>query len=61
MLGERISEVREPGFTDEREVRETLIQQVKIDNYIPRGVQEAYTNAIMQEYHATRKKEGTPI
>ena len=55
MLDERISEVREFGFTDEREVREALIQQVKIDNYIPLGVQEAYTEAIMREYHAARK------
>ena len=48
-------EVKELGLTDEHEVREALMKQVKIYNYIPPGVQEAYTDAIMREYHAARK------
>jgi hypothetical protein len=55
MLDESIREVRELGLTDEREVREALMKQVKIYNYIPPGVQEAYTEAIMREYHAAKK------
>ena len=55
MLDESISEVKELGLTDERTVREALMKQVKIYNYIPPGVQEAYTEAIMREYHASRK------
>jgi hypothetical protein len=61
ILDERISTVRELGFTDEREIREALMKQIKIYNYIPPGVQEAYTEAIMREYHAAKKKEGTTI
>jgi hypothetical protein len=55
MLDESISTVRELGFTKEHEVREALIKQIKIYNYIPTGVQEAYTEAIMREYHAPTK------
>ncbi|MCU0631087.1 MAG: hypothetical protein MUF37_08050 [Methanoregulaceae archaeon] len=56
MLDESISEVKELGLTDEGDVCEALMKQVKIYNYIPPGVQEAYTEAIMREYHANRKK-----
>ncbi len=55
MLDESIREVKELGLTDEREVRVALMKKVKIYNYIPPGVQEAYTDAIMREYHAARK------
>jgi hypothetical protein len=58
MLDDSIEEVKELGLTDEREVRVALMKKVKIYNYIPPGVQEAYTDAIMREYHATEKKEG---
>lgn len=53
LLDESISTVREIGLTDEREVREALMKRTKIYNYIPPGVQEAYTVAIMREYHAS--------
>ena len=55
MLNESISEVRELGFTDEREVREAPMKQIKIYNYIPPDVQEAYTEAIIREYRAGKK------
>lgn len=55
MLDESISEVKELGLTDERKVREALMKQVRIYNYVPPGVHEAYTEAIMREYHASRK------
>lgn len=55
MLDESISEVRELGFTDEREIREALMKRVKIYNYIPPGVADAYADAILKEYHAAKK------
>jgi len=55
MLDESISEVREAGLTNEREAREALMKQIRIYNYFPPGVQEAYTESIMREYHANRK------
>ena len=59
MLDESICEVREVGLTGEREIREALMKRVKIYNYIPPGVAEAYAEAIMKEYHAA-KKGGRP-
>jgi hypothetical protein len=56
MLDESIDEVKELGLMDDREVREALMKRVKIYNYIPPGVQEEYTNAIMREYHTAPKK-----
>jgi len=61
MLDESISEVRELRFTDECKVYEALLKQVQIYNYIPPGVREAYTAAIIREYHEAKKKEGTTI
>lgn len=55
MMDESISEVKEPGLTDEREVREELMKKVQIYNYIPPGAREAYTEAIMREYHDRSK------
>jgi hypothetical protein len=55
MLDESISGVKELGLTDEHDVREALMKQVKIYNYIPPGIQEAYREAIMREYHDSRK------
>ena len=55
MLDESISEVRELRFTDEGEIREALMKRVKIYNYIPPGVADAYSEAIMKEYHSAKK------
>ena len=55
MLDESICEVRELGFTDEREIREALMKRVKIYNYIPPSVADAYAEAILMEYHAAKK------
>ncbi len=55
MLEESICEVKELGFTDEREIREALMKRVKIYNYIPPGVADAYAEAIMKEYKGVKK------
>jgi len=55
MLDESIGEVKELGFTDEREIREALMKRIKIYNYIPPGVADAYAEAIMKEYHTAKK------
>jgi hypothetical protein len=56
MLDESIDEVKELGLTDEREAREVLMKKITVYNYVPPGVQEAYTEAIMREFHAAMKK-----
>lgn len=55
MLDESICEVKELEFTDEREIREAVMKRVKIYNYIPPGVADAYAKAIMKVYHAAKK------
>jgi len=55
MLDESIAEVKELKFTDEREIHEALMKRVKIYNYIPPGVADAYAEAIMKEYHTAKK------
>jgi len=55
MLDESISEVRELGFAGDREIREALMKRVKIYNYIPPGVADAYADAILKEYHSAKK------
>ena len=55
MLDESIFEVRKLRFTDEREIREALMKRVKIYNYIPPGVADAYADAILKEYHSAKK------
>jgi hypothetical protein len=47
--------VRKLRFTDEREIREALMKRVKIYNYIPPGVADAYADAILKEYHSAKK------
>jgi hypothetical protein len=56
MLDESIAEVKELRFTDEHEIREALMKRVKIYNYIPPGVADAYAEAIMKEYHTAKKR-----
>lgn len=55
MLDESIGEVKELGFTDEREIRKALMKRIKIYNYIPPGVADAYAEDIMKEYHTAKK------
>jgi hypothetical protein len=55
MLDECMSEVKEIGLMDEREVCEALMKRVKIYNYIPPGVYAAYSEAIMREYYVAQK------
>ena len=55
MLDESVAEVKELGLADEREIREAMMKRVRIYNYIPPGVADAYMEAIMRVYHAVRK------
>jgi hypothetical protein len=56
MLDESISEVRELGFAGDWEIREALMNRVKIYNYIPPSVADAYAEAIMKEYHTAKSE-----
>lgn len=48
MLDESIAEVREQSYPGEQEVRNALMKRIGVYNYIPPGMHEAYTEAILR-------------
>jgi len=58
MLEESIAAVREQNLTSDSEIREALMKKIKIYNYVPGGVEEEYTRAIMGEYRKNMKAKG---
>ncbi len=57
MLDESIAAVREQKPGNEPAVSEALMKKIRIYNYIPPGVAEAYTRAIMEEYRKACQKD----
>ncbi|MDD1687305.1 hypothetical protein [Methanoregula sp.] len=60
MLDESIAAVKEQDLKSETDTRDALMKKIKIYNYVPRGVEEAYASALMDEYKKTGKREGKP-
>jgi hypothetical protein len=57
-LDESIAAVMDQGLNGDREIREALMKNVRVYNYVPAGVDEAYATAIMGEFRkAVAKKE----
>lgn len=50
MLDEVISEVKEMSLPSDQLIREMLLKKVKVHNYIPKTVEEAYIKAIFAVY-----------
>lgn len=50
MLDESISVVKEMNLGNDAEIREALMKKIRVYNYVPPGVAEVYTQAIMEEY-----------
>lgn len=50
MLDESIADMREQNPDNDSAIREALMKKIKIYNYVPRGVEEAYAQALMEEY-----------
>ena len=57
MLDESIADVREQNPGNDAAIREALMKKIKIYNYVPKGVEEAYTQAIMEEYKKSVTKK----
>ncbi len=55
MLDESIADVKSRNLTGDAEVREALMKKIRVYNYVPPGVAEAYTQAIMEEYRKNCK------
>ncbi len=51
MLDEIIAEVKEMKLTSVQQIKETLLKKVKVYNYISKGAEEMYANAIVAEYN----------
>jgi hypothetical protein len=56
MLDESIADVKERNPGNDSAIRESLMKKIKIYNYVPRGVEEAYAQALMEEYKKTLPK-----
>jgi hypothetical protein len=59
MLDESIAYVKKQNPGNESAIRETLMKKIRVYNYIPPGVAEAYTQAIMEEYKKASQKNNT--
>ena len=57
MLDESIANVKEQNLKTVTEIREALMKKIRIYNYVPKGVEEAYTQAIMEEYKKSVTKK----
>jgi hypothetical protein len=49
-LDECIAEVRAQNYGSETEIRAALLKKIRIYNYVPKGVEEEYARALMEEY-----------
>jgi hypothetical protein len=50
MLDECIAEVRAQNYGSETEILAALLKKIRIYNYVPKGVEEEYTRALIEEY-----------
>jgi len=57
MLDESIAAVKEQNPGSDAVIREALLKKIRIYNYVPRGVEEAYATAILEEYQNSVSKE----
>jgi len=57
MLDESIADVKEQPPKNDMEIRETLMKKIRIYNYVPKGLDEEYTRAIIEEYKKTIPKK----
>jgi len=53
MLDESIAGVKEQNPKNDMEIREALMKKIRIHNYVPKGVEEEYVRALMEEYKKT--------
>ncbi|MDO9549707.1 MAG: hypothetical protein Q7J03_01915 [Methanoregula sp.] len=56
MLDESIADVKEQNPGSEQETIAALMKKIRIYNYVPKGVEEAYARAIMEEFKKTLEK-----
>lgn len=57
MLDKTIADVKKQNPGNDSAVSEALMKKIRVYNYIPPGVAEAYTRAIMEEYKKARAND----
>jgi len=57
MLDESIAEVKEQNPGNDSAILEALMKKIKIYNYVPRSVEGAYAQAVMEEYKKSGAKK----
>jgi len=57
MLDESIADVKKQNPGNDSAVSEALMKKIRIYNYVPPGVAEAYTRAVLEEYKKSIAKE----
>ena len=57
MLDESIAAVKEQNPGSDAGIREALMKKIRIYNYVPKGVEEVYATAILEEYRNSVSKE----
>jgi hypothetical protein len=57
MLDESIADVKGQNLKTDTEIREALMKKIRIYNYVPKGVDDAYAQAIMEEYKKSVTKK----
>jgi hypothetical protein len=57
MLDESIADVKEQNPGSDAAIREALMKKVRVYNYVPKAVEEAYAQAIIEEYKKTMMKK----
>jgi hypothetical protein len=50
MFDESIAEIQAQNYGTDSEILAALMKKIKIYNYIPKGVEEAYARVLMEEY-----------
>ncbi|MDD1728274.1 MAG: hypothetical protein LUQ50_04280 [Methanospirillum sp.] len=50
MLDEIVTEVKELNLSSDQQIKENLLRRVKVYNYIPKPVEEAYLTSIFTIY-----------
>jgi len=50
MLDKSIADVRAQNPGSEPEIRAALLKKIRVSNYIPRGAEDAYARALIEEY-----------
>jgi hypothetical protein len=57
MLDETIADVKKQNPGNDSAVSEALMKKIRVYNYIPPGVAEAYARAILEEYKKARTND----